>query len=79
MQCHTSLYYVMYLGTLLFPVQRNVFISLLWFLFSDEAGNQNRELVEIPVEHSTLSVIFKMRSRIIAIKKFYVAFKNRNV
>ena len=33
MQCHPSLYYVMYLGTLLFAVQFNVFISLLWFLF----------------------------------------------
>ena len=32
-QCHPSLYYVMYPGTLLFPVQLNVFISLLWFLF----------------------------------------------
>ena len=33
MQCHPSLYYVMYLGTLSFAVQFNVFISLLWFLF----------------------------------------------
>ena len=32
MQCHPSLYYVMYLGTLLFAVQRNIFISLS-FLF----------------------------------------------
>ena len=32
MQYHPSLYYVMYLGTLLFAVQRNVFISLS-FLF----------------------------------------------
>ena len=31
-QCHPSLCYVMYLGTLLFVVQRNVFISLSWFL-----------------------------------------------
>ena len=33
-QCHPSLYYVMYLGALLFVVQRNVFISLSWFLLS---------------------------------------------
>ena len=33
MQCHPSLYYVMYLGTLLFAVQFNVFTSLIWFLF----------------------------------------------
>ena len=32
MQCHHSLYYVIYLGTLVFAVQRNVFINLLWFL-----------------------------------------------
>ena len=31
--CPPSLYYVMYLGTLLFAVQFNVFISLLWFSF----------------------------------------------
>ena len=31
MQCHPSLYYVMCVGTILFVVQRNVFISLLWF------------------------------------------------
>ena len=34
MQCHPSLYYIIYIGTLLFAVQRNVFISLLWFLLS---------------------------------------------
>ena len=34
MQCHPSLYYIMYLETLLFVVQCNVFISLLWFLLS---------------------------------------------
>ena len=33
MQYHPSLYYVMHLGTLLFAVQFNVFISLLWILF----------------------------------------------
>ena len=33
MQYHPLLYYVMYLGTLLFAVQFNVFISLLWLLF----------------------------------------------
>ena len=31
MQCHPSLYYVMFLGKLLSAVQFNVFISL-WFL-----------------------------------------------
>ena len=48
MQCHLSLYYGMYLGTLLFAVQLNVFISLLWFLFivyylffSDATYNEN--------------------------------------
>ena len=54
MQCYSSLYYVMYLRTLLFSVQRNVLISLLWFLFSDAAGNEHSYLVEIPVECSTL-------------------------
>ena len=34
MQCHPSLYYIMYLETLLFVVQCNVLISLLWFLLS---------------------------------------------
>ena len=33
MQCHPSLYYAMYLGTVLFAVQFDVFISLLGFLF----------------------------------------------
>ena len=33
MQCHPSLYYVMYLGALLFAVQFNVFIGFLLFLF----------------------------------------------
>ena len=40
----------MYLRTLLFVVQRNVFISLLWFKFSDAAGNEYILLFEIPVE-----------------------------
>ena len=34
MECHPSLYYLMYLGTLLFAVQVNVFINLLLFLFA---------------------------------------------
>ena len=34
MQCHPLLYYIMYLETVLFVVQRNVFISLLWFLLN---------------------------------------------
>ena len=59
MQCHLSRYYVMYLGTLLFAVQSNVFISLLWFLFivycllsffSDVAYSEYSYLVEIVVE-----------------------------
>ena len=33
MQYYPSLYYDMYLETLLLAVQLNVFISLLWFLF----------------------------------------------
>ena len=41
MECHPLLYYVMYLGKFLFALQRNVFISLLWFSFSDAAGNEN--------------------------------------
>ena len=52
-QCHPSLYYVKHFGTILFAVQRNVFISLLWFLFRDAAGNKHSWLVEIPVERST--------------------------
>ena len=58
MQCHSLLYYVMYLGTLLFAVQFNVFIKLLWFFFNiffrDAADNEHSYLVEIPVEHSIL-------------------------
>ena len=45
MQCHPSLYYVMYLGTLLFVVQFNVFISfiiycLLTFLVMQHIPNR---------------------------------------
>ena len=65
MQCQPSLYYVMYLGTLLFAVQFNVFISLLWFLFivfslflvMHPAYSEHSYLVEIVVER--LSLIFK--------------------
>ena len=35
-QCHSSMYYIIYLGTFSFAVRFNVFISfisLLWFLF----------------------------------------------
>ena len=49
MQCYPLLYYVMYLGTILFALQRNVFIILLWFALSDAAGNEHSYLVEIPV------------------------------
>ena len=58
MQCHPSLYYVMYLGALLFAVQFNVFISLLCFfllftiLFSNAANKEHSYLVKIPVERS---------------------------
>ena len=53
MQCHLSLHYVMYFGTLLLAVQRSVFISLSWFLFNDAVDNKHSQLVEIPVKHST--------------------------
>ena len=42
MQCYPSLYYVMYLGTLLFAVQLSVFISLWLFdAISIYSKNQN--------------------------------------
>ena len=41
MQCYPSLYYIMYLETFLLAVQPNVFISLLWILFIDAAGNEH--------------------------------------
>ena len=53
MQCYPSVYYVMYLGTLSFAVQRNIFIRLLWFLLRDAAGSEHCLLVEIPVKRST--------------------------
>ena len=49
MQCRLLLFYVMYLVTILFALQHNLFISLLWFSFSDAAGNEHSYLVEIPV------------------------------
>ena len=58
MQCHPSLCYVMYLGTFLFAVQFNAFVSLLWFLFIAYyrflvmQQKTNSYLVEIPVERS---------------------------
>ena len=80
MQCHPSLYYAMYLGTFLFVVQFNVFISLLWFLFSDAAGNQRSQVVEIPVERSVFECnIQKSVPRSLQLKKYYVVFKNRNM
>ena len=88
MQCHPSLYYVMYLGTLLFVVQFNVFISLLWFyllftilcygfyllftIFFSDAADN---------EHSQLVEIPVERSNVprsLQLKK-YVIFKNRNM
>ena len=48
-QCYPSQYYVMYFWTNSFTVKCNVFISLLWLLFSDAAGNQHNQLVEIPL------------------------------
>ena len=69
----------MYLGILLFAVQHNVFISLLWFLFSDFAGNVT-QLVEIPVERSTFKCnIQKSVPRSLQLKKCDVTSKNRNV
>ena len=80
MQCYPSLYYIMYLETFLLAVQPNVFISLLWFLFIDAAGNEHSQLVEIPEKRSTFKCnIKKKQSQIITIKKNIVTFKNRNV
>ena len=80
MQCYPSLCYVEYLGTLLFAVQHNVFISLLWFLFSDAEGSEHSYLVEIPVECSTFKCyIQKSVPRSLRLKKYYVTFKNKNV
>ena len=60
----------MHLGKLLFAVQRKVFISLLWFLFSDAAGNKHSKLVEIPVELSTFKCnIQKSFPRSLQLKK----------
>ena len=70
MQCHPSLYYVIYLVTLLFAVQRNVLISLLWFLFSGAASNEHSQLVEIPVERSSFKCnIQKSVPRSLQLKK----------
>ena len=79
MQCYLSLYYVMFLRTLLFAVQCNVFISFLWCLFS-AAGNEYSYFVEIPVERSTFK--FNIQKSIpgsLRLKRYYVTFKNRNV
>ena len=93
MQCHSSLYYVMYLGTFLFAVQLNVFISLLqflfivyhlvlWFLFivfSNAADNEHSKLVEIPIERSVFECnIQKCVPRSLQLKNI-VIFKNRNI
>ena len=82
-QYHPSLYYVTYLGTLLFAVQLNVFTSLLWLLFIVcylflvmQQDTEHSQLVEILVECSTFEC---NNQKIIAIKKYYVIFKNRNV
>ena len=76
MQCHPSLYYVMYLGTLSFAVQHNVFISLLWFLFSYAAGNEHSKLVEIPVECSIFKFnIQKSVPRLLRLKKILLPSK----
>ena len=79
MQCYASLYYTMYLGTLLFVVQRNVFISLLWFLFSDAAGNEQSQLVETAVERLIFKCnIQKNNHRSLQLKKYIFTLKNRN-
>ena len=91
MQWHPSLYYVMYLGTLLFAVQFNVFISLLWFLFIVYylvlwflfivyylflVMQQITNTVERSIFECNIQ---KKRSKIITIKKYCVIFKNRNM
>ena len=63
MQCYPSLYYTMYLRTLLFVVQRNVFISLLWFKFSDAAGNEYILLFEIPVQRLIFTCNIKKKKQ----------------
>ena len=61
----------MYLKTLLYVVQRNVFISLLLFLFSDAAGNEYILLVEIPVERLIFTCnIQKNNPRSLQLKKY---------
>ena len=61
----------MYLQTLLFAVQRNIFISLLLFLFSDAAGNEYILLVEIPVERLIFTCnIQKNNPRSLQLKKY---------
>ena len=71
MQCYPSLYYTMYLQTLLFAVQRNIFISLLLFLFSDASGNEYILLVEIPVERLIFTCnIQKNNPRSLQLKKY---------
>ena len=61
----------MYLQTLLFAVQRNIFISLLLFLFSDASGNEYILLVEIPVERLIFTCnIQKNNPRSLQLKKY---------
>ena len=88
MQYHPSLYYVMYLGTLLCAVQPNVFISLLWFLFivycllsffGDAAYSEYSYLVEIVVDLIFECNIQKSVPGSLHLKKHYVIFKNRNM
>ena len=52
MQCHPSLYYVMYLEILLFAVQLSVLISLFTIFFSVAAYSEQSLRVEIVVERS---------------------------
>ena len=71
MQCRLLLFYVMYLVTILFALQHNLFISLLWFSFSDAAGNE-----QLPCRNSSSQ---KSVPKSLQLKKHYVTFKNRNM
>ena len=73
MQYYPSLYYVMYIGTLLFAVQCNVFMSLLWFLFIDAARKEHSQLVHIRVERSAFkNNIQKSIPKSLQLKKCYI-------
>ena len=63
----------MYIGTLLFAVQCNVFMSLLWFLFIDAARKEHSQLVHIRVERSAFkNNIQKSIPKSLQLKKCYI-------